>query len=82
MDSVALLGYHEDVGGWLSAILQNLPLAYGFRASNHYGVGIVDNPVTDCVCQKWIGQLLLLARDVELGAEDRGVLLVPGLQDF
>ena len=63
----------------LSDILQPLSLAHGLLAANHYGVGIVNDPVTDGICQKRVGQFLRPSRDVKLGTEDRGVLLVPGL---
>lgn len=33
----------------LSGILQALSLAHGFLATNYYGVGIVDDPVTDSI---------------------------------
>ena len=82
MDSVELSGYHEDGRGRLSGILQSLPLAHGFLATNDHGVGVVDDAVTDGICQQRVGQLLRPARNVKLGAEDRGVSLVPGLHDF
>ena len=82
MDSVELSGYHEDGRGRLSDIQQPLPLAHGFLAANHYGVGIVDDAVADGICKKRVGQLLRPARDVKLGTEDRGVSLVPGIHDF
>ena len=70
------------VGDRVSDVLQPLPLAHGLLAANDHGVSVVDNAVADCVCQKWIGQLLRPAWDIKLGAEDRGVSLVPGLHDF
>ena len=82
MDSLVLSGYHEDGRSWLSGILQTLPLAHGFLAANDHGVGIVDDPVADSVCQERIRQFLRPPRNVKLGAEDRGVSLVPGLHDF
>ncbi len=63
-------------------VLQPLPLAHGFLAANDHCVSIVDNPVADGICQKWVGQLLRPSRNVKLGTEDRGVSLVPGLHDF
>ena len=70
------------VGDGVSDVLQPLPLPHRFFAANNYGVGIVDDAVADSICQKWIGQLLRPAWDIKLGAEDRGVSLVPGLHDF
>ena len=64
-----------------SDVLQPLPLAHGFLAANDYGVGVVDDSVADGISQQWIGQFLRPARNVKLGAEDRGVSLVPGLHD-
>ena len=82
MDSAELSGYHEDGRGWQSGVLQTLALAHGFLAANDHGVGVMDDAVTDGVCQQRIGQLFRPARDVKLGTEDRGVSLVPGLHDF
>ena len=66
----------------LSGVLQPLPLAHGFLAANDYGVGVVDDAVADGICQQRVGQLFRPARNIKLGAEDRGVSLVPGLHDF
>ena len=63
-------------------VLQPLPLAHGFLASNDYGVGIVGNTVADGISQQWVRQLFRPARNVKLGTEDRGVSLVAGLHDF
>ena len=82
MDSVVLSGYHENGRSWLLGVLQALPLAHGFLAVNDYGVGVMNDPVADGVCQQRIGQLRPPAWDVKLGTEDRGVSLVPGLHDF
>lgn len=46
---------------------QALPLAHGLLAANPHGVGIVDNPVANSICQKRVRQLLLPSRDVKLG---------------
>ena len=82
MDSLVPSGYHEDGQSWLSGILQVLPLAHGLLAANDYGVGVVDDAVADGIGQQRVGQLFRPARNVKLGAEDRGVSLVPGLHDF
>ena len=82
MDSVELSGYHKDGRGRESGVLQALPLAHGFLAANHYGIGIVDDSVADGIRQKRVGQLFRPSRNVKLGTEDRGVSLVPGLHDF
>ena len=66
----------------MSDVLQTLPLAHGFLASNDHGVSIVDDSVADGISQQWVRQLFRPARNVKLGAEDRGVSLVPGLHDF
>ena len=66
----------------LSGILQPLPLAHGLLAVNDYGVGVMDDPVADGICQQRVGQLLRPSRNIKLGTEDRGVSLVPGLHDF
>ena len=70
------------VGDGVSDVLQPLPRPHRFFAANDYGVGIMDNAVTDGVGKQRIGQFLRPARNIELGAEDRGVSLVPGLHDF
>ena len=82
MDSVELSGYHEDGRGRLSGILQSLPLAHGFLATNDHGVGVVDDAVVDRIRQQRVGQLFWPAWNIELGAEDRGVSLVSVLHDF
>ena len=65
-----------------SDVLQTLPLAHGFLTANDYGVGVVNNSVTDSISQQWVRQLFRPARNVKLGAEDCGVSLIPGLHDF
>ena len=70
------------VGVKASDILQPLPLAHGFLAANDYGVGVVNNSVADGISQQWVRQLFRPARNVKLGTEDRGVLLVQGLHNF
>ena len=82
MDSVELSGYHEDGRGRQSGVLQTLALAHGFLAANDHGVGIMDDPVADGVCQKRVRQLFRPSRNIKLGTEDRGVSLLPGLHDF
>ena len=82
MDSVAPSRYHGCSRKPRSGVLQTLALAHGFLAANDHGVGIMDDAVTDGVCQQRIGQLFRPARDVKLGTEDRGVSLVPGFHDF
>lgn len=64
MDSAELSGYHEDGRGRQSGVLQTLALAHGFLAANDHGVGIMDDAVTDGVCQQRIGQLFRPARDI------------------
>ena len=64
------------------SVLQALPLTHGLLTANYHGVGVVDDPVADGICQKRVGQLLRPARNVKLVTEDRGVSLVPGLHDF
>ena len=66
----------------MAALLQALPLAHGFFSANDYGVSIVDDSVADGISQQWVRQLFRPARNVKLGAENRGVSLVPGLHDF
>lgn len=61
---------------------QALPLAHGLLAANPHGVGIVDNPVANSICQKRVRQLLRPSPDVKLEAEARRVSLVPGLHVF
>lgn len=36
----------------LSDVLQTFPLTHGLFAANHYGVGVVDDPVADDIGQK------------------------------
>ena len=82
MDSVGLSGYHEDSRSWLLGILQTFPLTHGLLADNDFGVCVVDDAVSDGICQQRVGQLFQPAQNVEPGAENRGVSLVPGLHDF
>ena len=62
-----------------SGFLQAFPLPHGLLAANDNGVGVMDNAVTDCVCQDRIGELLSPARNVKLGTQDRRSPLVPCL---
>lgn len=63
-------------------VQQSFPLAYGFFAANDYGVGIMDDLVTDDVGPKRVGQLLRPAQGVKPGTEDREISLVLGPYNF
>ena len=54
----------------ISDFLQAFPLPHGLLTANDNGVGVMDNAVTNRVCQDRIGELLSPARNVKLGTQD------------
>lgn len=59
-----------------------LPLSHGFLAIDYDWVRIVNNAVSDGIRQNGITDLILPSRNIELGAEDGGSLLVSCLGNF
>lgn len=58
-----------------------LALAHGFTLDLD-GIGVVDNPVTDCISQGGVIQVLVPFAGVILRTEDGGGHFVPGLNQF
>lgn len=67
---------------WLALFGDSLSFSHGVRVANDDGVGVVDDAVADSVGEDRITELGVPTANVELGAEDGGGLLVPGLDDL